>query len=164
MVIIDIHFLHFYKRLTHCSAICSPVMISLMKYWMFEELLNKSYISKAQRGTSPASRSINLPVIRVSISRGSLARWSWSDDPLGIINGSPDLSRSSRLLIVSSYLMGMREERSVVLYPSVSIFPKTIHFRITIFLIRNPGLWIHLPSLLFGMSSVDRKISEIMLY
>lgn len=59
----------------------------------------------------------------------------------------------------SSYLMGMREESRVVLYPSVNIFPKIIHLRITSFLVLNPGLWIHLMSLLLGISSVERKIS-----
>ena len=57
--------------------------------------------------------------------------------------------------------MGMREERRVVLYPSVSKFPKTIHLRITAFLIPNPGLWIHLFSLLLGISSVEVNKSEI---
>ena len=84
-------------------------------------------------------------------------------DPLGEIGGNPDLSRSSMLSIVPSYLIGMREDRSVVLYPSVSMFPRTIHLRIANFLILNPGLSIHLLSLLLGISSVERKISAVSL-
>ena len=42
----------------------------------------------------------------------------------------------------------------------VRMFPRNIHFRITIFLMANPGLRIHLFSLLFGISSVERKKSE----
>ena len=53
--------------------------------------------------------------------------------------------------------MVMREERSVVLYPSVNIFPKTIHLSITTFLILNPGLWIHLSNL--GISSVEEIVT-----
>ena len=72
---------------------------------------------------------------------------------------SPDLSRSLMLSIVSSYCIRIKEERSVVLYPSVSMLPKTIHLRITSFLMPNPGLLIQLPSLFFGINSVEVKKS-----
>ena len=76
--------------------------------------------------------------------------------------GTPDLSRSLMVSIVSSYCIGIKDERSVVLYPSVSIFPKTIHLRITTFLMPNPGLLIHFGSLLLGINSVEVKKSKIL--
>ena len=165
MIVIYIHSLQIGRNKSNCSSICDPVMLFLFCHlFSLVEVDIYPYISVVHLGI-PFSWGYNILLlnIRVIISRGSLSMKFIVVDPLGEIGGNPDLSRSSMLSIVPSYLIGMREDRSVVLYPSVSMFPRTIHLRIANFLILNPGLSIHLLSLLLGISSVERKISAVSL-
>ena len=94
-------------------------------------------------------------------SLGSIASASTTGLPSGMRSGNPDFSKSLRVTIGVSYRICMREESNVDLYAIVMTLPRTIHSRISIFLTRKPSLLIHFLSLLLGMSSVERKKSEI---